>query len=165
MKYRQGHIEDLAKIKQLAIDSWTGYKTVLTEKYWAQLSRLLNDDNTFIELIHNTHCIVCESLEKELAGMAFLVSSGNPTVIYDKDMSYIRFVSVAPDFAGQGIGRELTVQCIEKAKSDQEKIVALHTSEIMDKARHIYESLGFTILRELPLQLGKRYWLYTLDIS
>jgi hypothetical protein len=36
---------------------------------------------------------------------------------------------------------------------------------MMHKARHIYESLGFTILREIEPRLGKKYWLYTLDIS
>jgi uncharacterized protein (DUF1810 family) len=35
----------------------------------------------------------------------------------------------------------------------------------MDAARHIYESLGFTILKEIPNRFGKRYWLYTLNIT
>jgi ribosomal protein S18 acetylase RimI-like enzyme len=34
----------------------------------------------------------------------------------------------------------------------------------MDKARHIYEKLGFTILREIDQRLGRRYWLYKLDL-
>jgi len=36
---------------------------------------------------------------------------------------------------------------------------------MMDKARHIYESLGFKILKEIVPRLGKKYWLYTLDLS
>ena len=55
--------------------------------------------------------------------------------------------------------------CIDIANRNGEKTIALHTSEMMDKARHIYESLGFTILREIDQRLGKRYWLYTLEIN
>lgn len=77
----------------------------------------------------------------------------------------IRFVSVHPEFSGKVIGRQLTEKCIEIAKNTNEQIITLHTSEMMHKARHIYESLGFTILRELEPRLGKRYWLYTLSIT
>lgn len=97
--------------------------------------------------------------------MAFLVPSGNPTDIYQADWCYIRFVSVHPEFSGKCIGRQLTEKCIEVAKSNNEQILALHTSEMMQKARHIYESLGFAILRELEPRLGKKYCLYTLAIA
>ncbi|MDX2173612.1 MAG: hypothetical protein SFY56_10845 [Bacteroidota bacterium] len=33
--------------------------------------------------------------------------------------------------------------CIAHAKQNNEKTIALHTSEFMDAARHIYEGLGF----------------------
>lgn len=85
--------------------------------------------------------------------MAFLVPRGNPTEIYEKDWSYTRLVSVNPDFVGQGIGRKLTSICIEAAKQSGEKTIALHTSELMDNARHIYESFGFKILREIDQRL------------
>jgi len=96
--------------------------------------------------------------------MAFLVPSGNPTDIYRKEWSYIRFVSVDPEFTGRGIGRKLTMMCIDKARANGENIIALHTSEIMGNARHIYESLGFRVLKEIDRRLGKRYWLYTLNL-
>lgn len=35
----------------------------------------------------------------------------------------------------------------------------------MDAARHIYESLGFQVLKEIDQQLGKRYWLYKIDLT
>lgn len=37
--------------------------------------------------------------------------------------------------------------------------------EIMNNARHIYESLGFKIVREIDQRLGKRYWLCKLDLD
>lgn len=46
-----------------------------------------------------------------------------------------------------------------------ERTIALHTSEFMDAARHIYESVGFVKVKEIPARYGKKYWLYLLEIS
>ena len=73
-------------------------------------------------------------------------------------------VGVHPTYTGRGIARKLTGMCIDKARELNENVITLHTSEFMDAARHIYESLGFTVLKELAPRLGKKYWLYTLDL-
>lgn len=164
LTFRRGNIDDLNDLKQLAINSWGQFKTALTNENWQTLSDSLNDDKTYSDLLENSNCIVCLTEESKIIGMAFLVSRGNPTEIYDKEWSYIRFVSVEPTYSGNGIGRKLTEMCIELAKSNNEKTVALHTSELMKNARHIYETLGFKILREIDQRLGKRYWLYKLDL-
>ena len=95
--------------------------------------------------------------------MAFLVPKGNPTIIFQADWSYIRMVGVNPNFACKGIGKRLTQMCIDFAKNSNEAVIALHTSEFMNAARHIYESLGFKRSRELDSRYGKRYWLYKLE--
>jgi ribosomal protein S18 acetylase RimI-like enzyme len=164
LTYRQGSINDLKELKNLIVKSWSQFQSKLTSDNWTKLYKSLTDDNTYIELLNKSNCIVCTSDRGNIVGIAFLVPSGNPTDIYDKDWSYIRFVSVDPDFGGQGIGRNLTTLCIETARQNKEKTIALHTSELMDKARHIYEKLGFTILREIDQRLGRRYWLYKLDL-
>jgi ribosomal protein S18 acetylase RimI-like enzyme len=63
-----------------------------------------------------------------------------------------------------GIATALTKMCIDRARALNEKTIALHTSEMMDAARHIYEKIGFTILQEIPPRLGKKYWLYTMEL-
>ena len=55
--------------------------------------------------------------------------------------------------------------CIENAEKNNEQIIALHTSEFMNKARHIYEKIGFKVIKELAPRYGKKYWLYLLDIK
>jgi ribosomal protein S18 acetylase RimI-like enzyme len=163
--YRKGTIDDLPKLKNLAIKSWTPFKEVLTQENWNSLNKTLSDNNTFIELIDKSTCIVCTTKDENIVGMAFLVPKGNPTEIYLKEWSYIRFVSVNPEFRGNGIGRKLTTMCMGIAKENGENVIALHTSEIMESARHIYESLGFEIIREIDRRLGKRYWLYKLELN
>jgi ribosomal protein S18 acetylase RimI-like enzyme len=165
IKYREGNINDLNSFKNLAVKSWGQFQGKLKSDNWEKLYNSLNNDNTYIELLDKSRCFVCTTDKEEIIGMAFLVPSGNPTEIYDKKWCYIRFVTVDPANSGQGIGRRLTEQCIELAKEKGEKIIALHTSEIMEKARHIYESLGFKILKEIDQRLGKRYWVYMLDID
>lgn len=44
-------------------------------------------------------------------------------------------------------------------------IVALHTSEMMAAARHIYEDLGFKEVREMNPRYGKKYFLYKLVLK
>jgi ribosomal protein S18 acetylase RimI-like enzyme len=55
--------------------------------------------------------------------------------------------------------------CINHAKKTNEKVIALHTSEFMNAARHLYEKMGFEILREIEPRLGNRYWLYSLRLN
>ncbi|AHM59113.1 putative GNAT family acetyltransferase [Flammeovirgaceae bacterium 311] len=163
--YRQGTIDDLCNLKKLALVSWGQFQPMLTIENWNKLNKSLMDDMTFIELLNSSICFVCTTGQGEIIGMTFLVPSGNPTDIYDKEWCYIRFVTVHPNFGGQGIGRKLTTLCIDAAKANGEKVVALHTSEFMSNAIHIYESLGFEVLKEIDRRLGKRYWLYKLDLE
>ncbi|MDB5221475.1 MAG: putative family acetyltransferase [Chitinophagaceae bacterium] len=163
--YRKGNINDLTELKNLAIKSWRQFESKLTSDNWLKLYNTLTDDNTYTELLDKSTSIICTTDNDKVIGMAFLVPKGNPTDIYDKDWCYIRFVSVDPEFGGQGIGKKLTTICIATARQNNEGVIALHTSELMDKARHIYESIGFTILREIDKRLGKRYWLYKLDLT
>lgn len=165
LNYRAGNDNDLKDLKRLALKSWGQFQQALTAENWEKLHTTLNNDNTYTELLNNSQSIICTTDNDQIIGMAFLVSSGHPTDIYESDWSYIRFLTVDPAFGGKGIGRQLTLQCIDLAKSNGERTIALHTSEMMSKARFIYEDLGFVILKEIGQRFGKQYWLYTLDIG
>ncbi len=163
--YRKGHSSDALKLKQLAMLSWGKFQDDLTRENWSKLYGIISREKTFIELLQNTDSFICETENNEIVGMAFIVSRGNPTDIYDGSWSYIRFVTVNPMYSGRSIGKTLTEMCIEKAKANNEKTIALHTSIMMPAARHIYEKLGFKIYKELEPHLGKQYWLYLLKLN
>jgi ribosomal protein S18 acetylase RimI-like enzyme len=131
--YRNGTIDDLNELKNLALKSWGQFQSELTDQNWVKLYNSLTDDKTYTELINKSTCIVCTTDTNEIIGMAFLVPNGNATNIYDKSWSYIRFVSVDPEFSGQGIGRKLTIMCIDTAKKNGEEIIALHTLNLWTK--------------------------------
>lgn len=160
MQYRKGEQADLAQMQALALVSWKRFEPLLTEANWQSLYNNLNNPLTYSSLLEKGESRVCE-VGDQLVGMAFWIPSGHPDAIYRAEWSQIRFVTVHPDYSGKGIGRTLTEWCIKKGQQNNDSIIALHTSEMMDNARHIYESMGFVIDQELEPRLGKRYWLYT----
>lgn len=54
--------------------------------------------------------------------------------------------------------------CVEKASKTGEKNIALHTSQLQNAARYIYERLGFEKQKEFE-SFGKKYWVFTLDLE
>jgi GNAT superfamily N-acetyltransferase len=162
--FRQATVADLEQLRQLALDSYGQYKDLLGEKNWKAMQLILQNINTYQDLLNVASCFVCEK-DNELIGMAFLVPSGNPTNIFSKEWSYIRLLGVHPRHEGNGTGRKLTQMCVDLAGRKDEKVIALHTSEFQDAARHIYESMGFKKYRDLNARFGKRFFLYTLNLN
>ena len=163
ISYRGATYEDIKQLSDLKIASYSEFEKMLPEDGWATLNASLHDNNKLKEVLSISRAFVGE-IDGCIVGMAFLVSNGNPTTIYPADWSYIRMVGVHPDFRGKGIGKKLTCMCIDNARENGEKIIGLHTSEVMDAARHVYESLGFTVYKEIDRIFGVRYWLYKMNL-
>lgn len=161
--YRNATIADVEKLKLIGLNSFGNFKNQLTNDNWEKLKNYLTGENTYPELLSQSTCFVCE-YASEVVGMAFLFSRGNPTDIFQEEWSYLRMVGVDAAYAGKGLGRRLIEICIDHARKTGEKTIALHTSEFMDSARHLYESMGFKQVKELPSRLGKKYWLYLLEL-
>lgn len=164
LTYRSGTTNDIQQLKSLSLKAYGQYAQILTPENWHKLRTNLNDDRLMSKLLETSYSFVCLDGDA-IVGMAFLIPSGNATDIFQHDWCYIRMVGVHPGYTGRGIARKLTETSIVKAKELSEKIIALHTSEFMDAARHMYESMGFKIFKDIPDRLGKKYWLYTLNIS
>ena len=164
LQFREGTQNDLNQLKDLAIISYGQFENDLSAENWKILSEKLESNNSYSEILKKAKCFVCEA-ENQIVGVAYIVPSGNPTEIFEANWSYIRMVGVNPKFRGLGISKKLTQNCIEFARTNGDKIIALHTSEFMNTARYIYESLGFKKIKELDPIFGKRYWLYQLELN
>ena len=163
LKYRKADLSDFEKLKSLGKESYSEFSKVLDKENWNKMNSYLESDIGLTKLIEQSVVYVCEK-ELEIIGMIYLVPSGNPTELFQKNWSYIRFLGVNTKFRGNGIGKKLTELCIEYAKETNEKYIALHTSEFMDSARAIYEKRGFIKTKEIKY-LGKRYWIYLLNLN
>lgn len=161
--YRQANTSDFIGLKALGKASYAEFSKVLSADNWAKMNGFLENDEFLLKLIKESTVFVCKN-DQEIVGMIYLVPSGHPTELFKKEWSYIRFLGVNPNFRGLGIAKHLTDLCLEAAKANQEKFIALHTSEFMDAARSIYEKRGFQKIQEIE-HFGKRYWIYLLELS
>ena len=79
-----------------------------------------------------------------LGGVTYV---GGPDDPYSEELSEgeagIRMLAVDPGLHGRGIGRALTLACIDRARAAGRRRLVLHTGDSMAAAKHLYESLGF----------------------
>ncbi|MES2704521.1 MAG: GNAT family N-acetyltransferase [Bacteroidota bacterium] len=162
--YRDATHADIEQLKQLGLASYGKYAPNLTADNLEKLQHGMASDKTWLDVLAIAKSFLCVYKDKIVA-MAFIVPRGNAWEFFENEWSYIRLVGVHPLHEGRGLAKALTQRCIDHAISSGERVIALHTSEQMKAARHIYERLGFKILRELEPRLGMKYWLYTLEIE
>ena len=73
--------------------------------------------------------------------MQYYGSGGSATL--EKETSGFRLLAVHPEFRGNGLGKTLCEECIQKAKRDGNKQVIIHSTKYMQASWRIYEKLGF----------------------
>lgn len=90
--------------------------------------------------------VVLVALENgEIVGTATYVpgpSSPYSEQLGDGDAG-LRMLSVAPAYKRRGIGRALSIACVERARAEGKNAVVLHADQIMNASQRLYESLGF----------------------
>jgi ribosomal protein S18 acetylase RimI-like enzyme len=163
LSYRLGTHSDLEQLKDLGILAYGEFSEILRPEKWDLMHTSLSNETNLLKLIETARVFVCTDGDT-LVGMAYLVPKNNPTHIFPAEWAYIRLVGVHPRYRGMGIAQKLTQQCIEFAKASGEATIGLHTSEMMDAARHIYEGFGFKKVREIDNPFGVKYWLYSFEL-
>ena len=163
LTYRGVTAADKEQVKELGWLAYSQYAPLLTPEHLETLRTNMYNDASWTSLLAIAGGYVCTHNEA-IIGMAFLVPHDNPNDLFKAEWAYIRMVGVHPAYQGQGIARQLTTMCIDYARSLDEQTIALHTSEAMPIAMHIYESMGFVRQYEVPRRLGLRYWIYTMEL-
>ena len=76
----------------------------------------------------------------------------------------IRMLAVDPAVGGRGIGRALTVACIDRAQAEGRLGMSLYTLPTMGVAHRLYESLGFRRdpERDWEYMPGEFLWSYVI---
>lgn len=73
--------------------------------------------------------------------MQYYGSGGTATL--EKNAAGFRLLAVDPELRGKGLGKEITLACIDKAKNDGVDNLVIHSTEYMRIAWNMYEKLGF----------------------
>jgi ribosomal protein S18 acetylase RimI-like enzyme len=84
---------------------------------------------------------------------------------WPKGYAYLRALGVHPQTRGQGVGRALTVACVERAKADGALGIALNSVSIMPAATALYEGLGFRRTGGNVEWAGRELLSYVLDFD
>ncbi|MEA2501344.1 MAG: hypothetical protein QOD01_1455, partial [Actinomycetota bacterium] len=84
---------------------------------------------------------------------------------WPKGFAYLRALGVHPEARGRGVGRALTVACLEQARADGAAGIALNTVSLMTAATALYERLGFRQSGGNVDWGGRKLLSYVLDID
>ncbi|MEZ8131992.1 GNAT family N-acetyltransferase [Enterovibrio norvegicus] len=96
----------------------------------------------------NTKVLVALSDKDDMLGGVVYFSDMNQygsggNAVNENEASGIRLLAVKTNVRGGGVGKALTLACIDLAKNSGNKQIILHTTEAMKVAWGMYERLGF----------------------
>lgn len=151
--------QDGEELTKLAVSSFEQYKDVYDD--WdIFISRI-----AAMPSLAESSEIILAKIDGEIVGAVAYVAPHKPKAeFFEPEWALIRMLVVAPKVRGQGIGKALTNECIDRAKRDDAKTVALHTSEVMQTALAMYLRMGFEYKKEAPIIFGMKYGVYTMNI-
>jgi len=108
--------------------------------------------------------IVAEESGIIIGGVALVHPSCQPNKHSDSSLVSIRMLVVSPSQRGKGIGKKLTLECIDRAKGLRAKVISLYTSPIMDVALSMYLKMGFAKIKDIAPICGVEYSIYALQL-
>ncbi len=77
------------------------------------------------------------------------------TAAGEKNAAGFRFLAVDPSHRGEGMGKGLTIECLEKARRNKRSQVIIHSTKFMQVAWKMYEDMGFRRSADLDFMQGK----------
>jgi GNAT superfamily N-acetyltransferase len=156
---REFQSADATAVNRVALTAWDQYRTLFSN--WARSEAIFANAAS----LAGTGQLLVAEMQGSIVGCVLYVSPGRQREdIYDSTWSIIRMLSVDPVARGQGIGRQLSEACIERARREGAKVVGLHTSPVMTVALPLYLRLGFVHYRDIPDRNGLPYAVYTLAL-
>ena len=101
-----------------------------------------------------------------LGGVTYVPGPDNPMSELERDgEAGIRMLAVDPAAQGLGVGRALTLACLERARREGRAGIALYTRPANVRAQRLYESLGFVRDPERDWQYARGEWLWAFKLT
>ena len=144
--------EDAWLIRELAYKIWpVTYNEILTLQQLEYMLALLYD---------------AQALQDQMQkGISFIIANeGDDAVGFaswgqvDKDTYKLHKLYVVPSQQGKGTGRLMIDHVINDIKSKGARTLQLNVNRY-NKARHFYEKLGFTIIKEEDVDIGNGHFM------
>lgn len=163
---REAGPDEYQAVGRLTVDAFAEISSALTDESWAGYRRDLAD------VAHRAArgSILVAEADGTLAGAvtyypAMDRPAGETWWWWPESHAYLRALAVPPPARGKGIGRLLTLACIERARHEGASGIALNTSLLMPVAQGLYERMGFRQVADAGAWDGMRMLSYLLDFN
>lgn len=136
--------EELDEVSLTLRDAYQEYEKFLSPEAWKSY---LEDIMNVRSRLDESELIVAE-LDGRLVGSVTLYLDASRMHVWPEGWASIRLLAVHPSYRSQGIGRALMEECISCCRKKGIIAIGLHTTEIMNIARRMYETMGFVLAPE-----------------
>lgn len=156
MKYQIRNFQknDVELVNKVALIAFTQYENCYTD--WPTFSKRIA---TMSSLAEQAELIVA-TVDEKIAGAVAYIPPGKIKGFFPVEWAVIRMLVVDPSYRDLGIGKTLTIDCIQRAICDTAPIIGLHTSPIMKIALQMYLRMGFQFHQEVIPIHGVPYNIY-----
>jgi ribosomal protein S18 acetylase RimI-like enzyme len=161
---RDARPEELDSIAVLLKDAYQQYRDFLPPAVWQDYLENIMDLRSRWE---EAQLIVAE-LSGQLAGAVTLyLTTDHSEGSWPDGWAGVRLLGVDPEYRGRGIGQALMDECVRRCKKLGIKTIGLHTTELMDVAKKMYEKMGFTRIPDFDYhpRPGVTVMAYKLDLA
>lgn len=160
MNIREFDLVDTLLVNALALKAFEQFQSTYND--WPAFKEKIADMSS---LAGAGELLVAE-IAREIVGAVVYIGPGVPKAdFFRHEWSIMRMLVVSPDFRGQGIGRALAEERLQRAKRDKALVFALHTSEIMQVVLPMYLRMGFQKVSQAPSIYGVEYGVFLKKID
>jgi len=157
VEIRRAQPDDFEAIGKLMVSAYAALdgfpKPDQQPKYYHMLANI----GQFCD-VPSAYLLVAASGNKIIGGvvyfndMQYYGSGGSATA--ERNAAGFRLLAVSLESRGLGIGKLLTVACIDKAKANGHAQLIIHSTKAMQTAWQMYENLGFKRSEDLDFMQG-----------
>lgn len=158
---RHALLEEYEAAAMMTVEAFRQFEPLMAPGLWPEMEKSVS---ATAQLRNGGELLVAVEEGQLLGSVVYCAPGAMEQDRFPDDWAFMRVLAVPPRHRGRGAARALVKACLDLARSDGVKTFGLHTSEAMNEARAIYESLGFERVREIPRIYGFRYWIYRLDL-
>ncbi len=162
---REARSDELDNVSLLIRDAYQQYKNFLPLEAW----KFYVEDMMDVRRRFNESQLIVAELDGQLAGTVtlYLDAGHSSQEGWPNGWAGIRLLAVHPAYRGRGIGRALMEECIRRCRNQGIATIGLHTTEMMDVARRMYERMGFVRVPEFDFypRPGVVVMAYRLDLK
>lgn len=140
--------DEIWMVQRIAHLTWpSAYSTILTPAQMYYMLDMMYSSASLIDQMDKGHRFYVEDRE---------VPDGFFSVRTNGDQMKVEKIYVCPSSQGQGLGKELMLSALRLARDEGSRSVVLNVNR-NNKALHFYKSLGFEIVSEVDIEIGRGY--------